>query len=562
MWDATWALRDAGLAVKNRLSGPAREAAIVAALDGMLGLMINQPAEDAHDLPPPFRSNRQLSRRHRESREQEAAGLKRRVHHLKTLSQRYFVTRPVFGAALVRARERLARQLMQLLEDTSFQRDVKLLAAHVNVVRPASVELIADGMAAAVRALVGTAQMERLYSQHLRPLMQALAALDIDLSWLGDDDRSAIAQALRDQPVAPSTSSAIVQIGLLAAGVGPQAVGNVPGPHSLLLASFEAFAVAVSALHQGRALQAEVPRLLRAVIRIAGLSGDEAAALKTAIEARDMRSIRRAPWARSFMGGKGFGVFVAVCSVITLAYAFIADDMAMLDRIANIVAGATGTTLGLSLAVRGLKEALEKGAITALEFNVGQLIGTVGSLIVMGISVANVVNSLGNNDTVGAVIHGVSGAGALVSAAGFLFSAGLLADATILGAPAGTVLMIVGGILMIGATVWSTVRNLLRSDVEITFEAFINHFGREGSHYRRVATVQRDLKRAYRAVTRHYRGVDFWHIHPDATPQLFDLGFSVANISDLTWYKERVIRRRLRTARPSFEESVLADAAS
>ena len=556
MFNATWALRDAALAVKNGLSGPTRELAIVSALDGMLGLMIHQPTENAHNPPRLIRGSPALSRRYRVVRERQATELKRRVHHLKTLSQRHFIAQPVFGGNLVQTRERLARQLMRLLEDDAFQRDVRELAANVDIVHPSSVEIIAEGMAVAVRALVGTAQMERLYSRHLRPLMQALAAMDLDLSWLDENDRSAIAQALRAQPVTPNTTSAIVQIGLLAAGIGPQAVGNVPGPHSLLLASFEAFAVAVSALHQGRALQAEMPRLLRAIIRVAGLSGDDAAALKVAIQSRDMASIRRAPWARSFMGGKGFGIFVAVCSIITIAYALVDDDMETLDRIANIVSGATGTALGLSLAVRSVKEALEKGALTTLELNYGQLIGMVGSLIVMAVSVKNMIGSIGNNDTVGAVIHGASAAGALASAGGFLISAGLFADATILGAPAGTVLMIVGGILMIGSAIWSTVRSLLRSGVEVLFEAFIDHFGREGSHYRRVAALKPDLRRAYRAVTRHYRGVDFWSIHRDATPQLHDLGFSVAQISDLTWYKERVIRRRLRAARRSSEEGI------
>jgi monoamine oxidase len=521
----------------------ATEVAILEALDGLLGALLAAPKA------PPSAGD-----------VQEVQRLRGQLAALRAEAHRHMLLEPAesFRAGLVARRDAEARELLALVESPPFVEHVRTLAANRDI---APVELYAetnDVSGFAFQALLASPQSEAALTRHVLPMIDALASRQLDLTGLAATTNPDLDRAIRDVPAAPAADSVLtVLVGV--SGALPLAVGNYPGPNTLAVGVLQwAAPVLLARLAGDRAGAVRMAGwLYRALVTCASvraaaatgipqpLSLAERVALLEAIDRGDLARLRAVNWSARFQASPAWGAAIAVASAICLYAAVQSDDASTLRRWSNVMGSASGTALGVSVALGRYSTLVQRGIVTGVA---GRALGVIGGAAALVSGVVTAEEEYHSGDTVGMwVAIGGATAGAL-SVAGFLLSAGAATTATVAGAPVGVVLMVAGAVLGIGAGVVAVVRSLLTAGSQVVFETMLAHFGRAGGPYEEAAAVRPSLRAAYTAVQGAQHSVDFWDVHPDRTPELFDLGYAAAHIVEIVDESEENVQNRLRVA--------------
>jgi hypothetical protein len=516
----------------------AREVALLEALDGLLGAMLAFPkgSVDADDR-------------------RDVEQLRARLATLRTEAHRHLILDPpdAFRAELIRRRDRNARELRALIEAAPFVEDVRVLADNRDIVPPELWRDTTDGVRFAVQALLASPEAEGVLDVHVLPMVQALASRPLDLTGVSAPNLPDFDRAIREVPAAPRADSVLVIL-VGVSGVVPIAVGNYPGPSTLAVSILDIAAPVLLARVVGSPAAAAglAGRLYRALTTCAsvysGPSGQplslyQRVILISAINDGNLARLRQVNWSSRFMNSPAWGSAIAIASAICLIAAVQSDDASTLRRWSNILASGSPAALGVAVAVGRYSTLVQQGIVRGVG---GRALGVIGGVAAVVSGVVTAEEEYRSGDTVGMWVSIGAATGGALSVAGFLVAAGAGTTATVAGAPLGVVLMAAGAIIGIGAGVVSLTRSLLTAGTQVVFEAFVSHFGRESGPFGTAAAERPALRAAFTAVQTSQHSVDFWDVHPDRIPQLFDLGFGEVNIGNIVDEDEAVVRNSLR----------------
>lgn len=512
----------------------ARDIAMLEALDGMVNVLLRFPQS------APSSSDRT-----------DLQFLQRQLRTLINQAYQDMMMNPPDSLRqnLVSNRNRRSATLMRLIENTTFVRHVRTLVNNRDIAPAELWTRTADTLRQAASVLLLSPQADAFIDRHVLPLINLLASRPFDTQGLRAPNYPAFQQAVINAPAAPSGSnSALVIFGGLA-GTATLTVGNLPGPASLSVAVLELSAPPLMGRIVESTLRVEqgstyAGRMYRALTTIAGLSRAERVALIEAIDQGDVGALRRVNWSNKFMNSPAWGSALAVASAICLFVAIRADDVSTLRYWSNILGSASGTAIGVSVALQRYSTLLRNGIVRGIG---GKVLGVVGGLAAVVSGTVTAVEEYRTSDRVGMGIAIAGAAGGALTVAGFLVATGAGASATGVGATVGVIFMALGIILGIGAGIVALIRQLTTAGSHLIFEAFINHFGIQ-YEYTRAITARAALRQAFETVQRVHHGVDFWDGAADKIPELHDLGFGVAHIAQITDQEESLVRRRLRAA--------------
>lgn len=513
----------------------AQELALLEALDGLMGVILQFPKES--DVDPD-------DRRDVEQLRQQFLNLKNQAH------QNMILNPPdAFHARFVRDRNQNAADLRERIESTNFVERIRTLVNNQDIAPSQLWTDAHDAMRMAISALLLSPEADAILDSHIIPLINQLASRSFDLSGLAAPHYPTFADAIRQVPAAQRTSEIRSALVLLAgmAGLTPQVVGNVPGPSSLAVVVLELAAPQLLSRIVNNRTQATHlgARLYRALVNAANLSQSQRVALIEAIDDGDLSRLRRVNWSSRFMNSPAWGASIGLASAICLVVAIQSDDSSTLRRWSNIIGSASGTAAGVAVAVSRYSTLVRDGIVRGIG---GRVLGVVGGVCAFISGAVTAREEYQTGDQVGMWISIAAATGGALSVAGFLIAAGAGTSATGIGSPVGVVLMALGVLIGIGAGVVSIIRSLTTAGSHLIFEAFINHFGRSGGPYDIAASQRPALRRAFETIQTGHHGMDFWDANPSKIAQLYDLGFSEAHIAQIVDEEDTLVQSRLRRA--------------
>ncbi len=109
----------------------------------------------------------------------------------------------------------------------------------------------------------------------------------------------------------------------------------------------------------------------------------------------------------------------------------------------------------------------------------------------------------------------------------YLISAGIMAEFTVLGAPIGGVLMVLGIIIGVGATIWDFIRTWYTARTHMHFEGFINYLCVDGGHWTFLYALNYDrhlypdMIAVFDEVKEGHHEMSFWYLVPEQHEVLF-----------------------------------------
>lgn len=506
----------------------AQDLAILEALDGLLNAMLRHPkgSVDAGDRLDVERLQGQLAT-------------------LKSEAYRYLILEPPdqFRAGLVGRRNQEAADLRRLIEAPAFRDNVQTLVDNRDIVPGDLWADTYDITRHAYQVLLGSPEAEIILDNHVMPMLQLLASRPLDLTEISVPNRPDFDREVRQTPAPPQQWTVLVIL-VGASAVFPQAFGNYPGPNTLAVSILQVAAPLLMPRLVGNMRDAGriSAWMFRALVNAANLGRPERLAVVRAVDQGNLQELRRVNWSSRFMNSAAWGAAIAVASAICFIAAIQSDDASTLRYWSNILGSASGTALGVAVAVRQYSTLIEQGIVRGIG---GRVLGVIGGTAAIVSGTVTAVEEYQTGDRVGMWISIGGAAGGLLSVAGFLIGAGAAASGTGIGAPPGLVLMAIGAVIGIGAGVTVLVRSLLTAGSQTIFEAFINAFG-ERSPYRTASEARSGLRQAFEAVQTAHHPVDFWDVHPDRIPQLYDLGFSAGHIAQIVDEDETTVFTSLR----------------
>ncbi|MGD2089610.1 MAG: hypothetical protein PVH61_25770 [Candidatus Aminicenantes bacterium] len=512
----------------------AREIALLEALDGLLGLLLRFPKDpvDADDR-------------------RDVEQLRQQLLNLKTQAHRHMILDPPdsFRANLIGDRNRLAAELRQKVEDSTFVNHIRTLVNNRDIA-PAQLWADAhDALRLAFMALLLSPEAEPVLVNHVMPLIEVLASRSFDLSGLSAPNHTSFDQAVRQVPTPPPISAIGSALVILAglAGLTPQVVGNVPGPSSLAVGVLNLAAPQLLARVVNNRMQATTlgARLYRALVNAADLSLAQRVALIEAIDQGNLSQLRRIDWSSRFMNSPTWGAAMGLASAICFVAAIQADDTNTLRSWANILGSGSGTAASIAVIVGRYSTLVRDSIVRGIG---GRILGVVGGIAAVVSGATTAIEEYQTRDQVGMWTSIAAATGGALSVAGFLLAAGAGTASTGIGAPPGALMMAAGVIIGIGAGVVSIIRSITTAGSHVIFEAFINHFGRAGGPYHTAASARPALRQAFETLQSGHHSVDFWDADPAKIPQLFDLGFNAQHIAQVVNEDESLVQRRLQSA--------------
>ena len=511
-------------------TGKAKEVALLAALDGMLGVLIKFPKS----APSASKLN-------------ALKQLRTKLQALQKQAYQDMVVNPPDLAATLADRDKTADTLLKLVEKATFVQHIRLLAQNPDIAPHTLMTEACDTLRQAFIALLISPKADHVIKKHVEPLLQMLASKPIDMSKVKTLKKNPNFDAeVRKTPVEPAANSALVTIGALAA-VLPRVVGNMPGSASMSVGVLQfAAPIIIARIAEAANRNAEVIRLgawmYRTLTTVAGLKLAQRVELLEAVADGNLARLRKIDWSARFMNSPAWGGAIGVAGALTLILAFTSDDAKTLRKWSNIIAGASTTTLGFSVALQRYSTLIQQGIVKGIG---GKALGVVGGVAAVISGVITAQEEYKTGDTTGAWLAGAAAAGGALSVAGFLIAGGAASSSTGVGATVGVVMMVAGVIIGIGAAIWDTIRNLTTAGGHRLFEAFINHFGRTAGPYDLAATHRPKLKQAFEAVQTGHHNVDFWDARSDKAPELYDVGLGAKHIAlvvdkDEAWVKQKL----------------------
>jgi hypothetical protein len=530
----------------------AGDVALLEALDGLLGILLQFPAEavDGDDR-------------------RDMEGLRRNLDTLRAQARLDLIENPVdsFLAGLLRDQARSATELRGLVENSTFVTHVRelvetLTTENTRTLVPEGLwRELQDTLLPVFRALLSSPEADIVISNHVQPMLQALASLGFDLTGLTAPKKPDFDAAVRQAPVAPPSSSVLVMLTgvTTVAGITTSLVGNYPGPNTLLVSIMEWSAPILLGRVVGQVQNASrlAGLMYRAIVNSASLDTfprgaplrlADRVALIEAINDGDLQPLQRVNWSSRFMNSTAWGSVVGVCGVICLAAAIQADDANTVRYWANIVASGSTAALGISVAAGNYFALIREGIVRGVT---GKMLGAVGAAAVIVSGTLTAIEEYESGDFRGMGAAIATAAGGAFSLAGFLIAAG--------GGTAwsgvGLGLMVVGVVIGVAAAIYSFFRSITTAGSQEVFESYLAHFARTAGPYQEAAATRASLRQAFRTVQTGQHGVDFWDAHTDKIPQVYDLGFgfegdneAIQKIVDED--DEAFIRTKLRQAKP------------
>lgn len=526
-------LLDSDIGLFRRLTEQsARDIALLEALDGLIGVLLRFPKSssvDATDLT-------------------DLQSLRTRLNTLKQRAYQDMMHNPPDSLRqnLVRNRDQHTAELMRFFEDSDFVEHIQTLVNNRDIAPAALWTDTADTLRQAATVLLVSPQADQFIDNHVIPLIDTLASRSFDIQGLSAPHHPHFERAVLNPPSAPSsTNSALVIFGGLA-GTMTLTIGNLPGPSSLSVAALEMTAPTIMGRIMESALRTEPAgryggRMYRALANSADLTQAERVELIQAIDQGDLNRLRRVNWTNRFMNSPAWGSALGVASALCLIVAIRVDDASTVRYWSNILGSASGTAIGVSVALQRYSTLLRNGIVRGIGGRVLGVIGGVTAIISGGVTA---MEEYQTRDRVGMGIAIAGAAGGALSVAGFLIATGA-ATAAVGGV--GCILMLAGIIIGIGAGVVALIRQLTTTGSHMIFEAFVNHFATR-YEYTHAAQSRASLRQAFEIVQRSHHGIDFWDANPDKIPELCDLGFGVGHIAQIVDENESVVRRALLTA--------------
>lgn len=523
---------DSTISLSNGLAKDhASEIALLTALNGLLDALLKYPKKEV--------------------KEERKAAVRQLQQSLTTLideaNQNMILNPPdVFRAGLIRDRNQLAGSLRQRIEDPKFVAHIGVLAQHKDIAPFGLLSDTHDALRLAYMTLLASPESDHILEQHVIPLINSIASRPMDMQGLAAPHLPEFEKELASIPAETRLNSALV---ILAGSGGalPQALANTPGPDSLAecivaLAAPQLMPRVVGNMREGSKLSA---RLYRFLVNVAGLDRQQRLKLIAAIDRGQLQELREIQWNERFMTGQAYGWAVAIASVICLAATIQKDDLNTLRRWADIINSSTGIALGAQLVIGRYFSLVRQG----IGFRIGgSVLGVVGGLAAAVSGALTAEEEFKTGDRVGGWVAVATASGGVLSVAGFLVGAGVSSSSTGVGATVGAVLMAMGAILGIGAGAYATIRSVVTAGSQMIFEAFINQFGRQFGPYAEAAKERGSLRQAFEVVQTSHHCVDFWEVHTDKIPELFDLGFGEAHIEQIVDEDAATVTNRLRVA--------------
>ncbi len=522
---------------KDLTQANAPEIALLEALDGMLGAMLQFPkaAVDPTDR-------------------QDVENLRTLLATLRTEAQRDMIIDPpdAFKANMISRRKADAAALRQMFEDAQLVENVRVLATNRDIAPLDLWQKTLDVVRLAAQALLLSPESDAVLDSHVLPMIDVLASRPFDLTGLSAPNLPEFDRGFREIPASPPANSVLViLVGSLQ--IVPTAAGNYPGPNTLAVSVLDIAAPLLMARVVGNVQAAGTlaGRLYRALVTTASvysgpsgqpLSLNQRVQLIEAINEGNLAKLRNVNWSSRFMNSPAWGSAIALASAVCLVAAIESDDASTLRKWSNITASASGTALGVSVAVGRYSTLVEQGIVRGIG---GKALGVVGGVAGVISGVVTAEEAYHSGDTRGVWVSIGAATGGALSVAGFLVAAGAGTTATGAGAPLGVILMAAGAIVGIGAGVASLVRSLLTTGSQVVFGTFIDHFGRPGGPMDTAANDRPALRATFTAVQTGHHPVDFWDVDPARIPQLFDVGFGEAHIAQVVHEDAAVVHNSL-----------------
>ncbi|HZU99914.1 MAG TPA: hypothetical protein VFF73_24585, partial [Planctomycetota bacterium] len=407
-------------------------------------------------------------------------------------------------------------------------------------------------------SLLGSDRANEVLDDHLEPAITLVASMNVgDLSAV-HVSKADLEAAMKTAPVAPAATASILTRMVTVLSNLTANVGNAPGPSTTLTAL-----VAIAApMFVARKLNARsdamtfAGKLYRYLIKVADLSPQQfntvAQAAEEAISADQSATLAilrtKIDWTTRFHNSATWGMALGIANLFCFCAAVTDTESDTLRRWSNIMSSGTGTALGFSVAAGRFSALIEQGIVKGVG---GKILGVVGGVAVIMQGAASIRDAEDVDDKLGIGFGVASVAGGVLSVAGFLCAAGIAADATIVGAPAGTVLMACGAILGAGAAAGDAIRSSFIASTQDIFQHYLkDEFDRDGGPFRQVCPS--DSTGGERSAFKDCMDHDHWSfypVHPDQAAALWDVGFAnadaIVKMCDANEAEEKVIRFNL-----------------
>jgi hypothetical protein len=451
-------------------------------------------------------------------------------------------------------RDSQSRELLRLVRDAAFAKNVKILVSNADVAPSALFDDVCEAVGNAYRALLLTPRADEA-EQDIRDALDMLASKVFDTTGLTATSNAAFNTAVAQAGSPPTGDAPLVVLVKSLVQVGPGAIGNLPGPSTLGAAVVEMAGLVFMPKVMGDPVAAGTmsARLYRGLVVAAGIDGKAGmpvrVGLMEATQRGDLSAIRKISWSSRFMTSQGWCAGIAAANAIAFYFAITSDDSSTLRKWSNIAASGSGTALGVALISFGrFGSLLSRGIITG---TAAKALGVVGGIAAAISGTITAKEEFGAGDNTGGWVATAGAVGGVLSVAGFLVAAGAATSATGVGAPVGMGLMVVGAVLAVGSGVVSAVRGFLTAGSQTLWIAVLDHLNRPGGPISLTANERPKLRAAFDDVYSHRKSASFWDVALANANDLQDLGFTPAQIAVIVNESEAQVQAQLRTeARP------------
>lgn len=435
-------------------------------------------------------------------------------------------------------------QVLRLLQDPKLIEEVGFVVRHPDAVDhnlwrhlPLYLQRINDTM-------LRTSLAERYVKEQLDPMIDEFARAAKLEPGVGAPKLPGFDAALQKE-IPPPTSKGPLQAVAYYATLFGYAGGNLPGPASLSVLLHNAAAPVLMkravALTSRAQVGAFTARQYRFLVAVADLNGQEQRLLAASVDGLDPSKAKDIAWDKKFMNSPGWGAAITAVSLITLWAAIDDDEATTLKRVTSIVSSSIGVGLGLATMFQRYTKLYEKGLIGGA----GKVVGVVASLVSVASSYQAYSQAKDRGDTFGMYSGGAATAGAAASVVGFLLSSGIVAGSTVVGAPIGAVLELLGLTLLVITTIGEYIVGRRTTKTEAMLKGLIEAFGRtylddKDKELAQFWVARRQSKKLDELYKELWRLIDqSWYmdapnIDKAIAPQLFDAGFTYEQVAAFT----------------------------
>lgn len=421
------------------------------------------------------------------------------------------------------------------LEDalTRLVPDLKFYAANKDFAPPELHDDLQQVLTEAYVQLLATPLGDKIASQHILPAINVVCSFKPSFSLAGKISDPDFSQGLTDVPSIGSLDNAASVYGGMILSLGPQAVGNVPGPYSFMVSVAAAAQARIESVLQGNSIAAKKlgGKLLRFATIAGGFNGQRFDQVAAAIEANDFVKIRNLDWSKSFQSGPVISAFVSLFFLAALLKNVDGGGAVTVKRCADLLQPVLGAALGtfqalesisrLSVGLAPYKAGIQAGIPRLMAF---------AALVSGG---ASLFSEYFASDPAGFMLAGLGTTAALLSAAGFLAAAGTVLDGTIAGIPLGILLQVTGAVLGIITTIVSSIRDANAPGVFVVVSGVLDDLETINGPFQQVAISRPQLQKALDDLKDNMDDSHFVFI--DSTDQnmilLADIGLAVEHIA-------------------------------